>query len=116
MQGRNGGTSATTASDPEMSFVRLPDQGQSAALSNFEPNKRGIRPYFAVEDINASIIRITELRGEVYEKMSVPGAGWFALCRDPHGNQFGLWQSDPDAQALSLDPALSQFHPGSDQD
>lgn len=41
--------------------------------------------------------------------MAVPGAGWFALCRDPRGNQFGLWQSDPAAQPPNLDPALAQF-------
>jgi uncharacterized protein len=87
---------------------------QGVAVSNLEPNKRGIRPYFAVDDIDASILRVVELRGEVYEKMGVPGSGWFALCRDPHGNQFGLWQSDPAAQPPSLDPALSEFHPGSE--
>jgi predicted enzyme related to lactoylglutathione lyase len=86
------------------------------AVSNFEPNKRGIRRYFAVVDIDASIVRVAELRGEVYEKMAVPGAGWFALCRDPHGNQFGLWQSDPEAPPPDLDPALAQFHPGWDQE
>jgi predicted enzyme related to lactoylglutathione lyase len=91
------------------------NEDQGAALSTFEPNKRGIRPYFAVDDIDAGIVRVAELRGKVYEKMAVPGSGWFALCRDPHGNQFGLWQSDPAAQPPSLDPALSQFHPGSDQ-
>lgn len=90
------------------------NEHQGVAVSNFEPNKRGIRPYFAVDDINASIIRVTELRGEVYEKMAVPGAGWFAVCRDPNGNQFGLWQSDSAAQPPDLDPALSEFHPGSD--
>ena len=47
--------------------------------------------------------------------MAVPGAGWFAICRDPHGNQFGLWQRDPEAQPPSLDPALAQFHPGSEE-
>jgi predicted enzyme related to lactoylglutathione lyase len=88
---------------------------QGVALSNFEPDKRGIRPYFAVDDIDASIIRVVALRGEVYEKMAVPGAGWFALCRDAHGNQFGLWQSDRAAQPPSLDPSLSEFHPGSDR-
>jgi hypothetical protein len=46
--------------------------------------------------------------------MAVPGSGWFALCRDPHGNQFALWQSDAAAQPPSLDPALSEFHPGSE--
>jgi predicted enzyme related to lactoylglutathione lyase len=20
--------------------------------------------------------------------------GWFATCTDPHGNEFGLWQTD----------------------
>jgi predicted enzyme related to lactoylglutathione lyase len=85
---------------------------QGVALSNFEPTKRGIRPYFSVDDIDASILRVAELRGEVYEKMAVPGTGWFALCRDPHGNQFGLWQDDPAAQPPALDPALSAFHPG----
>ena len=91
-------------------------EDQGAALSNLEPNKRGIRPYFAVEDIDASIIRVAELRGQVYEKMAVPGTGWFALCRDPHGNQFGLWQRDPEAQPPKLDPSLSEFHPTEDQE
>jgi predicted enzyme related to lactoylglutathione lyase len=96
----------------EYFLTRISDD-QGAALSSLEPHKRGIRPYFDVDDIDARIIRITELRGEVYEKMAVPGSGWFALCRDPHGNQFGLWQADPTAEALNLDPALSAFHPGS---
>jgi len=71
---------------------------QGVAVSSIEPDRRGIRPYFEVDDIDAYIVRITELRGEVYEKMEVPGSGWFALCRDPHGNQFGLWQNAPSAQ------------------
>ena len=94
----------------EYSLARI-NEDQGVAVSSIEPDKRGIRPYFEVDDIDASIIRIAELRGEVYEKMSIPGSGWFALCRDPHGNQFGLWHSDPGAEALSLDPALSNFHP-----
>jgi predicted enzyme related to lactoylglutathione lyase len=27
----------------------------------------------------------------------VPSMGWFATCRDPHGNDFGLWQTDSSA-------------------
>jgi predicted enzyme related to lactoylglutathione lyase len=23
--------------------------------------------------------------------------GWFATCTDPHGNEFGIWQTDPSA-------------------
>ena len=26
--------------------------------------------------------------------MPVPGMGWFVTCNDPHGNDFGLWQTD----------------------
>jgi predicted enzyme related to lactoylglutathione lyase len=25
--------------------------------------------------------------------------GWFSTCKDPHGNEFGLWQNDESAPA-----------------
>jgi predicted enzyme related to lactoylglutathione lyase len=28
--------------------------------------------------------------------------GWFAICTDPHGNEFGLWQTDPSAPTPEL--------------
>ena len=77
------------------------NEEQGVAVSSIEPERRGVRPYFEVDDIDAYIVRIAELRGEVYEKMPVPGSGWFALCRDPHRNQFGLWQTDRGAEAPS---------------
>ena len=27
-----------------------------------------------------------------------PSMGWFSTCTDPHGNEFGLWQTDTSAQ------------------
>jgi uncharacterized protein len=84
-------------SPAEYFHTRINDQ-QGVAVSSIEPEHRGIRPYFDVDDIDAHIVRIAELRGEVYEKRALPGSGWFALCRDPHGNQFGLWQTAPSAQ------------------
>jgi len=27
----------------------------------------------------------------------VPQMGYFAVCQDPEGNAFGLWESDPAA-------------------
>jgi predicted enzyme related to lactoylglutathione lyase len=27
----------------------------------------------------------------------VPGMGWFSVCKDLEGNEFGLWQTDPSA-------------------
>jgi predicted enzyme related to lactoylglutathione lyase len=55
--------------------------------------------YFDVDDIKVGAARVKELGGEADEPQPVPEMGWFATCRDPHGNEFGLWQSDPSAQA-----------------
>jgi predicted enzyme related to lactoylglutathione lyase len=62
---------------------------QGAAITNMEPGKRGMRPYFAVEDIKAGAARVTELGGQAAEPMPVPGMGWFSACTDPQGNEFG---------------------------
>ena len=59
--------------------------------------QRGTRPYFAVDDIKAGATRVTELGGQASEPMPVPGMGWFSTCTDPHGNEFGLWQTDASA-------------------
>jgi predicted enzyme related to lactoylglutathione lyase len=52
-----------------------------------------------VDDINAGAARVKELGGEADEPMPVPAMGWFATCKDPHGNEFGLWQNDTSAPA-----------------
>jgi uncharacterized protein len=69
------------------------------AITNMEPGKRGARVYLDVEDINAGAARVKELGGEADDPGPVPGMGWFAVCRDPAGNEFGLWQNDPSATA-----------------
>ena len=38
-----------------------------------------------------------ELGGEASERMPVPNMGWFSVCKDPHGNEFGIWQTDESA-------------------
>jgi len=30
-------------------------------------------------------------------KTAVPQMGYFAVCQDPEGNPFGLWETDPAA-------------------
>ena len=72
-------------------------KGQGAAITNMEPGKRGTRSYFLVDDINAGAARVKELGGEANDPMPVPSMGWFSTCKDPHGNDFGLWQTDPSA-------------------
>ncbi len=69
------------------------------AITNMEPGKQGTRAYFDVEDINGGASRVRELGGEADEPRPVPNMGWFSTCRDPHGNEFGLWQTDESAPA-----------------
>jgi predicted enzyme related to lactoylglutathione lyase len=82
----------------EYYVTRISDQA-GVALTNMEPGKRGIRPYFDVDNINVGVARVRELGGEAEEPGSVPNQGWFAVCKDPHGSDFGLWQNDPSAPA-----------------
>jgi uncharacterized protein len=82
----------------EYHITRIDDQ-QGAAITNMEPGKRGTRAYFDVDDIESAAARVAELGGQASEPMPVPGMGRFVTCTDPHGNEFGLWQTDPSAQA-----------------
>jgi predicted enzyme related to lactoylglutathione lyase len=80
----------------EYHVAQAADQ-QGVAITNMEPGKRGTRAYFAVDDINAGAARVKELGGEAGDPRPVPNMGWFAVCTDPHGNEFGLWQVDASA-------------------
>ncbi len=51
------------------------------------------------KDKGRSGARVKELGGEAGDPMPVPNMGWFATCKDPHGNEFGLWQNDESAPA-----------------
>ena len=82
----------------EYYMTRISDQA-GAAVTSMEPGKQGMRAYFDVDDINAGAARVRELGGEAADPMPVPTMGWFSTCKDPQGNEFGLWQSDTSAAA-----------------
>jgi predicted enzyme related to lactoylglutathione lyase len=82
----------------EYHMARAGEQ-MGAAITNMEAGKRGARAYFSVDDIGAGAARVRELGGEASEPAPVPSMGWFSTCRDPHGNEFGLWQNDTSAPA-----------------
>jgi uncharacterized protein len=70
------------------------------AVMESDGTTKGPRVYFDTDDINASVARVTELGGKSDSgAQAVPGMGWFATCEDSVGNQFGLWQNDPNAGA-----------------
>lgn len=70
---------------------------QGGAIMEADGSKRGPRVYFDVDDINAGSAKVTELGGEAGDARPVPSMGWFAVCKDVEGNEFGLWQTDPSA-------------------
>jgi len=67
------------------------------AIYGADGDKRGARVYFDVDDINAGRARVGELGGAAGDAMPVPSMGWFAVCSDTEGNEFGIWQTDPSA-------------------
>jgi predicted enzyme related to lactoylglutathione lyase len=82
----------------EYHMTQISDQ-TGGAITNMEPGKQGTRAYFDVDEINAGTARVKELGGDADEPRAVPGMGWFAICRDTGGNEFGLWQNDPSVPA-----------------
>ena len=73
------------------------DEQSGAAISGSAGGKRGARTYFDVPDVRAGAAKIKELGGRADDPMPVPNMGWFCTCSDPEGNEFGLWQTDPNA-------------------
>ena len=71
-----------------------------------------------MDDINTDAARVRELRGEADQPGPVPGMGWFVTRRDPHGNESGLWQTDPSARQQRGRPRCSlspRFKPGANK-
>ena len=87
---------AFEGSPTEYHMARFSDN-QGGAIYAADGDKRGTRPYFDVDDINVGIARVKELGGEAGDAMPVPSMGWFSTCTDVEGNDFGLWQNDPNA-------------------
>jgi uncharacterized protein len=91
----------TVEGPTEYHMTRFSEATGGAIYAPDPPDKRGARVYFDVDEINAANARVNELGGEAGEAMPVPGMGWFSICTDTEGNEFGLWQNDPEAPAPS---------------
>lgn len=52
-----------------------------------------------VPSLEVYMEKVAKKGGEVIsEKMTIPGVGYFAYCRDIEGNVFGIMESDESAQ------------------
>jgi uncharacterized protein len=87
---------AYEGSPSEYLMTQITEQA-GAAIYKPDGATQGLRVYFDVDDINAGAGRVRELGGEAGDATPVPSMGWFAICKDIEGNEFGLWQSDPSA-------------------
>lgn len=55
-----------------------------------------MRDYINVDSIDETLPRIGALGGTVIEdKHEVQGQGWYAVFRDPEGNELALWEPAP---------------------
>ena len=51
-------------------------------------------PYVAVDDLEASVAKVTDLGGTVHMGPTpVPGFGSFAIIADPSGGVLGIWRN-----------------------
>ena len=58
-----------------------------------------ISNYIDIPSVDAYEAKITDLGGTVLmPKSAVPGMGYFAMCMDPEGNVFGIWEENEEAQ------------------
>jgi uncharacterized protein len=87
---------AYEGSPSEYHMTRFSETTGGAIMAS-DGSTKGPRVYFDTDDINASVEKVKELGGETDGAQPVPGMGWFAACTDSVGNQFGLWQNDPNA-------------------
>ena len=72
-----------------------PEQG--GAVYTSQGGEKGPIVYFDTDDIDASIAKVREQRGQADDKQPIPHIGWFARCTDTEGNTFSLYQSDESA-------------------
>src|SRR5687767_13883225 len=68
-------------------MFREGDQGGAV----FPRDEQGPILYFDSDNLDADLLKVTELGGEAADKQPIPGVGWFARCKDSEGNPFSLF-------------------------
>jgi len=72
-----------------------PDGG---VMKRQNPGQQGITNYIGVASVEKAAAKVEKLGGKIcMPKQAVPNMGYFAICQDPEGNMFGVWQKDAKA-------------------
>ena len=53
----------------------------------------GVRNYLAVDDVDATLAKVTESGGTIVVPKTDIGIGWYAAVTDTEGNELGLYRS-----------------------
>jgi uncharacterized protein len=74
------------------------DDSPDGALKRRKHPEEPVVNYVNVDSVEKFADKVAELGGKIcMGKTAVPQMGYFAVCQDPEGNPFGLWESDPAA-------------------
>ena len=72
-----------------------PDGGMMPRMHPHQP----ITNYVSVPSVRKAAAKVEKLGGTVCKpKTAVPGMGYFAICLDPEGNTFALWEMNERAK------------------
>lgn len=68
-------------------------QGVNGGMMRREAQEQVVTNYISVESVEDFSRKVAQLGGKVVmPKQEVPEMGYFAICLDPEGNCFGIWE------------------------
>jgi predicted enzyme related to lactoylglutathione lyase len=72
--------------------------GMNGGMYKRNDKKDKPKSYLGVADIEKTLKKVTSSGGAIVSpKMPIPGVGWFAIVKDPEGNEQGVFQDDQKA-------------------
>ncbi len=87
---------------PGMEYWLINTTGENpigGGLMRRESPKQTITNYIDVSSIDEFIEKTKSLGGKaLVSKKAVPGMGYYAICLDPEGNTFGIWEDSKEAR------------------
>jgi predicted enzyme related to lactoylglutathione lyase len=78
---------------------KKPEEGIDGALMPRRNYPQAVVNAISVPSVDDYLVKIKAAGGQALSaKMPIPTIGWFATCKDPEGNIFGIMESDPKAR------------------
>jgi predicted enzyme related to lactoylglutathione lyase len=80
---------------PGIEYYVIDGVTPGGAINPMDTEIKSPTVYFGTDDIDDTLSKVKDSGGKADDKQPIPGQGWFAACKDPDGNAFSLFQSDP---------------------